>query len=103
MGDASCETRAEALFLKAALAKPGVTYVVCLIGRYSALIDEACAVVGTEELSMPRAAGRQVHRDKFSHRSSKPGKLVRASSERPSLPQCAQHHPNYHDTARNNR
>ena len=38
---------------------------------------------------------------KFSHRSSKPGKFVRASSERPSLPKCAQRHPDYYDTARN--
>ena len=102
MGDASSETRAKVLFLKAAFEKPGVTYAVCLMGRYSALMepltrklqavgvsvpsvksmiaslhsvfdqdrmdfttvassiyDEACAVVGTEELSMPRVAGRQ--------------------------------------------
>ena len=29
----------------------------------SSIYDEACAVVGTEELSMRRVAGRQVHRD----------------------------------------
>ena len=106
MGDASSETRAKALSLKAALEKPSVTYTVCLIGRYSALMeprarklqavgvsvpsvksmiaclqsvldqdrvnfttvvssiyDEACAVVGTEELSMPRVVGRQNHHD----------------------------------------
>ena len=39
LGDASCETRAKALSLKAALQKPGVTYAVCLIGRYSALME----------------------------------------------------------------
>ena len=33
MEDASGEIRAKALFLKAALEKPGVTYVICLIGR----------------------------------------------------------------------
>ena len=40
MGKASSETRAKALFLKAALEKLGVTYAVglCLIGRYSALM-----------------------------------------------------------------
>ena len=38
MEDASGETRAKALSLKAALEKPGVTHAICLIGRYSALI-----------------------------------------------------------------
>ena len=38
MENASGETRAKALFLKAALEKPGVTYAICLIGRYSALM-----------------------------------------------------------------
>ena len=103
MEDASGETRAKALFLKAALEKPGVTYVICLIGQYSAFMkplarkfqsvvvsvssvksslqsvldqdrvdfntvafriyDEACAVVGTKELPVPRVVGIQVHRD----------------------------------------
>ena len=39
MEDASSETRAKALSLKAALEKPGVTYAICLIGRYSALME----------------------------------------------------------------
>ena len=106
MKDASGEKRAKALSLKAAFEKPGVTYAICLIGRYSALIeplarklqsvgvrvpsvksliaslqsvldqdrvdfntvassiyDEACAVVGMKELSVPRVVGIQVHRD----------------------------------------
>ena len=106
MEDASGETRAKALSLKAALEKPGVTYAICLIGRYSALMeplarklqsvgvsvpsvksliaslqsvldqdrvdfntvassiyDEACAVVGMKQLSLPRVVGIQVHRD----------------------------------------
>ena len=29
----------------------------------SSIYDKACAVVGTEELLLPRVAGRQVHRD----------------------------------------
>ena len=96
MEDASGETRAKALSLKAALEKPSVTYAICLIGRYSALMeplarklqsvgvsvpsvksliaslqsvldqdrvdfntvassicDEACAAVGTKQLSVP--------------------------------------------------
>ena len=106
MEDASGETQAKALSLKAALKKPGVTYAICLIGRYSALMeplarklqsvgvsvpsvksliaslqsvldqdrvdfntvassiyDEACAAVGTKQLSVPRVVGIQVHRD----------------------------------------
>ena len=106
MEDASGKTRAQALFLKAALEKPHVTYAICLIGQYSALMeplarklqsvgvsvpsaksliaslqsaldqdrvdfntvassiyDEACATVGTKELSVPRVVGIQVHRD----------------------------------------
>ena len=106
MEDASGETRAKALSLKAALEKPGVTYAKCLIVRCSALMeplvrklqsvgvsvpsvksliaslqsvldqdrvdfntvassvyDEACAAVGTKELSVPRVVGIQVHRD----------------------------------------
>ena len=106
MEDASGETRAKALSLKAALEKRGGTYAICLIGRYSALMeplarklqsvgvsvlsvksliaslqsvldqdrvdfntvassiyDEACAVVGTKEFSVPRVVGIQVHRD----------------------------------------
>ena len=106
MRDANSETRAKAFSLKAALEKPGVTYAICLIGRYSALMepparklqavgvsvpsvksliaslqsvldqdrvdfntvassiyDEACAAVGTKELSVPRVVGIQVHRD----------------------------------------
>ena len=39
MEDASSETRAKALSLKATLEKPGVTYAICLIGRHSALIE----------------------------------------------------------------
>ena len=38
MGKASSETPEKDLFLKAALEKLGVTYTVCLIGRYSALM-----------------------------------------------------------------
>ena len=38
MGKASSETRAKALFLKAASEKLGVTYAVCLIGRHSVLM-----------------------------------------------------------------
>ena len=92
--------------MKAALEKPGVTCTLCLIGRYSALMEplarklqsvgvsvpsvksliaslqsvldqdrvdfntvassiyeEACAVVGMKELSVPRVVGIQVHRD----------------------------------------
>ena len=106
MEDASGKTRTKALSLKAALEKPGVTYAICLIGRYSALMeplarklqsvgvsvpsvkslvaslpsvldqdrvdfntvassiyDEACAVVGTKELSVPRVVGIQVYRN----------------------------------------
>ena len=106
MEDASGEIRAKALSLKTALKKPGVTYAICLIGRYSALMeplarklqsvgvsvtsvksliaslqsaldqdrvdfntvassiyDEACAAVGTKELSVPRVVGIQVHLD----------------------------------------
>ena len=106
MEDASGETRAKALSLKAALEMPGVTYAICLIGRYSALMeplarrlqsvgvsvpsvksliaflqsvlgqdrvdfntvassiyDEACAVVGMKELSVPRVVGIRVYRD----------------------------------------
>ena len=97
MKDASSETQAKALFLKAALERPGVTWAIWLIGRYSALMeplarklqavgvsvpsvksliaslqidldqdrvdfntvassiyDEACTVLGTKELSVPR-------------------------------------------------
>ena len=36
--DASSETQAKALSLKAAREKFGVSYVICLIGRYSALM-----------------------------------------------------------------
>ena len=39
MEDASGETCAKALSLKAALEKPGVTYAIWLIGRYSALME----------------------------------------------------------------
>ena len=39
MEDASGETRVKALSLKAALEKPGVAYAICLIGRYSALME----------------------------------------------------------------
>ena len=39
MGDESSETRAKALFLIAVLEKPGVTCAVCLIERYSALME----------------------------------------------------------------
>ena len=39
MGDESSETQAKALFLKTALEKPGVTYAICLIERYSALME----------------------------------------------------------------
>ena len=106
MEDASGETRAKTLFLKAALEKPGVIYAICLIGQYSALMeplarklqsvgvsvpsaksliaslqsvldqdrvdfntvassiyDEACAAVGTKELSVPWVVGIQVHGD----------------------------------------
>ena len=106
MEDASGETRAKVLSLKAALEKPAVTYAICLIERYSApmeplarklqsvgvsvpsvksliaslqsvldqdrvdfntvassIYDEACAVVGMKELSVPRVVGIQVHRD----------------------------------------
>ena len=97
MEDSNSKTRAKAISLKAALEKPGVTYAICLIGQYSALMepltqklqavgvsvsfvksliaslksvldqdqvdfntvassiyDEACGVVGTKELSVPR-------------------------------------------------
>ena len=36
--------------------------------------------------------------EKFSHPSSKSGKLARAFSERPSLSKCAQRHTDYLDT-----
>ena len=36
----------------------------------SDIYDEACAVVGTEDLSMPRVAGRQVHRDNLEAESA---------------------------------
>ena len=39
MENASSETRAKALSLKAALKKAGVTYAICLIGRYSELME----------------------------------------------------------------
>ena len=39
MGDERSETRAKALSLKAALEKPGATCAVCLIERYSALME----------------------------------------------------------------
>ena len=39
MEDASGKTRAKALSLKAVLENPGVTYTICLIGRYSALME----------------------------------------------------------------
>ena len=39
MGDESSETQAKALFLIAVLEKPGVTCAVCLIERYSALME----------------------------------------------------------------
>ena len=106
MEDASSETRAKALSLEASLEKPGETYAICLIGRYSTLVkplarklqsvgvsvpsvnsliaslqsvldqdrvdfntvvssiyDEACAVVGMKELSVPWVVGIQVHCD----------------------------------------
>ena len=106
MENASSDTRATALSLKAALEKPGVTYVICLIGWHAALMvplarklqavgvsvpsvksliaslqrvldqdrvdfntvafsiyDEACLVVGTKELPVPRVVGIQVHCD----------------------------------------
>ena len=37
--DAISEARAKVLFLKAALEKLGVTYAICLIGRYSAFVE----------------------------------------------------------------
>ena len=39
MSNGSSETRAKAFSLKSALEKSGVTYAVCLIGRYSSLIE----------------------------------------------------------------
>ena len=113
MEDASDETRAKALSLKAALEKPGVTYAICVIGRYSALMeplaqklqsvgvsvpfvksliaslqsvfdedrvdfntvassiyDEACAVVGTKQPTVPRVVGIQVHCDNVEEESA---------------------------------
>ena len=53
MEDASGETRAKALSLKAALEKPGVTYAICLIGRYSALMEPLARKLQSVEVSVP--------------------------------------------------
>ena len=53
MGDESSETRAKALSLKAALEKPGVTCAVCLIERYSALMEPLARKHPTIGVSVP--------------------------------------------------
>ena len=53
MEDASGETRVKALSLKAALKKPGVTYVICLIGRYSALMEPLARKLQSVGVSVP--------------------------------------------------
>ena len=53
MEDASGETRAKALSLKAALEKPGVTYAICLIGRYSALMEPLARKLQSVGVSVP--------------------------------------------------
>ena len=53
MEDASGEIRAKALSLKAALEKPGVTYAICLIGRYSALMEPLARKLQSVGVSVP--------------------------------------------------
>ena len=53
MEDASGETRAKALSLKAALEKPGVTYAICLIGRYSVLMKPLAQKLQSVGVSVP--------------------------------------------------
>ena len=53
MEDASGETRAKALSLKAALENPGVTYAICLIGRYSALMESLARKLQSVGVSVP--------------------------------------------------
>ena len=53
MGKASSETGAKALSLKAALEKLGSTYAVCLIGRYSALMEPLARKPQTVGVSVP--------------------------------------------------
>ena len=53
MEDASGETRAKVLSLKAALEKPGVTYAICLIGRYSALMEPLARKLQSVGVSVP--------------------------------------------------
>ena len=38
----------------------------------SSVYDETCAVIGTEELSVPRVVGRQNHRDNVEAESASP-------------------------------
>ena len=52
MENASGEIRAKALSLKAALEKPGVTYAICLIGRYSALMESLARKLQSVEVSV---------------------------------------------------
>ena len=53
MEDASNETRAKALSLKAALEKRGVTYAICLNGRYSALMEPLARKLQSVGVSVP--------------------------------------------------
>ena len=53
MEDASGETRAKTLSLKAALEKPGVTYAICLIGRYSAHMEPPARKLQSVGVSVP--------------------------------------------------
>ena len=53
MEDASGETRAKALSLKAVLEKPGVTYAICLIWRYSALMEPLARKLQSVGVSVP--------------------------------------------------
>ena len=53
MEDASGETRAKALSLKAALENSGVTYAICLIGRYSALMESLARKLQSVGVSVP--------------------------------------------------
>ena len=52
MSNGSSETRAEAFSLKSALEKSGVTYAVCLIGRYLSLIEPLARKLQTVGVSV---------------------------------------------------